>query len=80
MGKFIRKKTMNAKITHMWGNWKCYFVNSVDECRDETDKSAYEALLALPEETTVQMGKVNVEKVVDCSEGTHIEDYFNEEA
>jgi len=54
---------MKAKITHMWGDWNYYYAGSLFQCRDETDKSAYEALLGWPDEKCVLMGKVLVERI-----------------
>jgi hypothetical protein len=53
---------MRVKITYMWGDFPYYFAGSRFECRDETDRSAYDALLALPGERAVCMGKVLVER------------------
>jgi len=40
---------MRAKIRHRWGDWEYYFVGSVAECRNEADRSAYEALQEMEE-------------------------------
>lgn len=62
------KGKMHAKITHMWDNWEYYFVGSIAECRDDVDRNAYETLWDIvcnkdPNEKTVQMGKILVERL-----------------
>jgi len=52
---------MKARITYMVGNWTSYIVSSREECRDNTDASAYDELVR--DGRTVQMGKVCVERI-----------------
>lgn len=54
---------MKAKITHMWGDWPVYYVNSRDEVRDDADRCAYDAFVIVGQ--TIQQGKILVEKHPD---------------
>lgn len=51
----------NAKITSL-DDWSEYFVTCVDDCRDKTDRSAYESAIACQD--VVQMGKICVEPIM----------------
>lgn len=54
---------MRAKITYMWGKWHCYFVSAREECKDDTDRSAYDEFVRSGGQV-VQMGKVCVERAL----------------
>ncbi len=53
---------MKAKIIYMWDNWESYYVNNVNDCKDNTDKSAYKTLKQTGEKC-IQMGKVCIERL-----------------
>ncbi len=50
-----------AQISHLYGDWLKYDVTCYDDCKDITDKIAYDTALQLQD--TVTMGKVVVELV-----------------
>lgn len=52
---------MKAKITYMWGAWPTYSVERREDCKDEVDRSAYDAFVRSGGRV-VQMGKVCVNK------------------
>jgi len=55
---------MKANITYMWGDWPSYRVSSREDCKDDTDRSAYDALETTGDQC-VQMGKVCIERIRD---------------
>ena len=54
---------MKAKITYMWDNWETYEVSSEKECKDSTDKSAYDQLERMSGQNCVQLGLVCIERI-----------------
>lgn len=60
---------MYVKFTYQWGKeWETYFALTREDCKDATDRSAYDALAAAPDESCIQVGKVHALRMPDPEE------------